>query len=111
MNIALSVFGLISFFLCLVQAVRCWQGKTPSPDVRSGRCLPLYDKVTAVIQLIFALLYLAMAVCCAIYGFSVRVTVTTLPNYLMILLFIVIPVLALLAKSIARVFLREDILY
>lgn len=111
MNIALSVFGLISFLLYLVQAIRLWRGQAPSQEVRSGRCLPLYDKVTAVIQLIFALLYLAMAVCCAIYGFSVRVTVTTLPNYLMILLFIVIPVLALLAHSIALALLREDILY
>lgn len=99
------MFGFLFYLtvagaLCY-RAVRLWQGKTSSREVRSGKCIPIYDKVSAVIELIIAALLLFLAV---------RSLLSSFPRSFF-LPFVVISLLTLLAQWIAYALLREDILY
>ena len=98
--------------LCIVAAVHAWRGlgtlrgKRSTPEVQAGKCVPLFDKVSGVCQLLFALGYALLGV-----GFFCKWTLEMpVPPGLLWGIF-VLPVLTFLALLVGRSVLKEENFY
>lgn len=101
----LFAFGVL-VVLNMRGGIRKVTGKTSTEEVRTGKCIPLYDKVSGILDFLSALGYMALGI-----GSFCKWTLNVpVPAWILWLLFL-LPLLIIMGALIARTVLQEDHFY